>query len=67
MFNILTKNDPVYHCKMYKDKGCSHVDGILCDFKTCTIKLEYELFELEQELDIPINLRFYKNERTTIR
>lgn len=31
------KNDPVKDCIVFKTKGCSHVDGILCDMKTCTI------------------------------
>lgn len=36
------KNDPVHKCKVYLNKGCSHVDGILCDFLTCNIRLEYQ-------------------------
>ena len=34
-------NDPVYNCKFYKDKGCSHVDGMYCDMKTCNILQEF--------------------------
>jgi len=34
-------NDPVYSCKLYKDKDCSHVDGYLCDFPKCSINLDY--------------------------
>lgn len=30
-------NDPVYSCKIYTQEGCSHVDGYLCDMKTCNI------------------------------
>ncbi len=33
-------NDPVYKCEVYKTKGCSHVDGFLCNMKTCDIILE---------------------------
>lgn len=33
--------DPVYSCDVYKKEGCSHVDGYLCDMKTCTILKEY--------------------------
>lgn len=35
------KNDPVRNCKLYKDKGCSHIDGILCDFPNCSMNKEY--------------------------
>lgn len=34
--------DPVRECKFYKDHGCSHVDGYLCDIETCNIRKEYE-------------------------
>jgi hypothetical protein len=27
--------DPVKTCVTYKEHGCSHVDGFLCDPKTC--------------------------------
>ena len=36
-FKSLRSNDPVYSCIVYKRHGCSHVDGILCDIKTCDI------------------------------
>jgi hypothetical protein len=59
------ENDPVYSCKVYKDLGCSHVDGFLCDFPDCSINkkylLELEMFELEQQLDIPFKLRYYNS------
>ena len=35
--------DPVKHCKLYKDDGCAHVDGYLCDFETCSMRLDYAL------------------------
>lgn len=28
-------DDPVCHCDLYKEKGCSHVDGYLCNFPDC--------------------------------
>lgn len=34
-------SDPVKHCDLYKDKGCGHVDGYLCDMNTCKERLEY--------------------------
>ena len=46
IFEILTKlhhylkckgNDPVYLCEYYKKNGCSHVDGMLCNMKSCNI------------------------------
>ena len=33
--------DPVKKCEVYKKKGCSHVDGIHCDMKTCDILAQY--------------------------
>lgn len=57
-------NDPVRHCNLYKQRGCAHVDGMLCDYDTCEERLEYELFELEQQLDIPQHLRYHNREET---
>ena len=36
-----TMSDPVRHCDVYREDGCSHVDGYLCDFETCDIRLEW--------------------------
>ena len=36
-------NDPVKSCEIYKTRGCSHVDGILCDMKTCKELKEYRM------------------------
>lgn len=38
--------DPLKYCSLYKDKGCCHVDGFLCNVKTCV-----ELKEYEEELE----------------
>jgi len=32
--------DPVYHCRVYKLVGCAFVDGMLCDMRTCNIKVD---------------------------
>ena len=37
----LNYNDPVIHCDLYKEKGCSHVDGYLCDYPNCTMNYEF--------------------------
>ena len=29
--------DPVHHCNIHKQFGCSHVDGFLCNMRTCNI------------------------------
>jgi hypothetical protein len=34
---IFSDSDPVQNCDVYKKIGCSHVDGMLCDMKTCNI------------------------------
>ena len=41
IIKIIKENDPVYGCKVYKDLGCSHVDGLLCDFPNCSINNKY--------------------------
>lgn len=30
--------DPVYDCEVFKEKGCAHVDGFLCDIDNCDTK-----------------------------
>lgn len=35
------KNDPVRKCRLYKEQGCCHVDGFLCDFPDCSMNKEY--------------------------
>lgn len=29
--------DPLKHCGVYRKEGCTHVDGFLCDTRTCDI------------------------------
>jgi hypothetical protein len=43
----LNQCNPFKHCKLYKHKGCSHVDGFLCDVGSCSSLMEYEK-ELER-------------------
>ena len=33
--------DPVKGCELYKNEGCSHVDGLLCDYPKCEMLKEY--------------------------
>ena len=41
--NFIDKlKDPVYSCDLYKEIGCSHVDGILCDYPECSMLKEYK-------------------------
>ena len=35
------KNDPLKDCQVYKKLGCSHVDGLLCDFPNCSLNNEF--------------------------
>jgi hypothetical protein len=53
--------DPVKHCILYKKLGCSHVDGMLCNFDTCKERLYTEIWELEEQLNIPLKDRCYYN------
>lgn len=34
---LMMRNDPVDKCALYVYDGCSHVDGILCDFPDCSM------------------------------
>jgi len=34
-------NDPVTQCQCYVEQGCSHVDGMHCEMKTCSILKDY--------------------------
>lgn len=43
-YTYFGKDDPVKHCKYYRDMGCAHVDGIACDMKTCKERIDYEKF-----------------------
>jgi hypothetical protein len=40
-FFRLKNRDPFYHCPVWKNEGCSHVDGLICDFPSCDIYREY--------------------------
>lgn len=35
-------NDPCKSCSLYKEIGCTHVDGFMCDFPSCEMLVEYE-------------------------
>lgn len=45
--------DPVKECELYKDFGCSHVDGFLCNCGDCPMRKDYqdiiEAFNLLEE------------------
>ena len=56
-FKNIKNNDPVYSCLVYKQYGCSHIDGYLCDVKKCNLLENYKLREMEQQLDIPLKDR----------
>jgi hypothetical protein len=43
-------NDPVKHCSVYKEIGCAHVDGYLCDYPDCSILKDYKMNERIREL-----------------
>ena len=60
---MIINKDPVMKCELYKKEGCSHVDGFLCDYNKCTMRMEFELFILEQQLGIPNHLRYYNRKK----
>ncbi len=44
-FNVQPKTDPMYICDLYKDKGCVHLDGFLCNLETCKELKEYRILK----------------------
>lgn len=52
--------DPVKSCVVYRNEGCAHVDGQLCDYDKCRDRIEYELMVLEDQLDIPDTMRYHR-------
>ena len=40
-FFKLKNNDPLFNCEYHKQCGCVHVDGPLCDFPNCDIRLAH--------------------------
>jgi len=38
----IRKHDPVVKCKLFKELGCAHVDGYLCDFPDCDMHEKYQ-------------------------
>lgn len=55
--NSFKNNDPVHSCLVYKRHGCAHIDGYLCNMKTCNMLEDYKLRELERQLDITLKDR----------
>ena len=43
-------NDPIKGCDVYKNIGCAHVDGFLCDYPNCSILKDYKMNERILEL-----------------
>ena len=35
--------DPVKHCNVYRSVGCAHVDGMLCNMRTCDIVVNIQM------------------------
>lgn len=52
LFKIFDRsNDPVYSCSYHKEHKCSHVDGYLCEMKTCNILKTHNFKELGKQLN----------------
>jgi hypothetical protein len=41
--------DPVKSCELYREFGCSHVDGYLCDGIDCTLRKKFLEWRNSQE------------------
>jgi hypothetical protein len=42
------RSDPVKYCELYRNEGCSHVDGLLCEMDTCKERRDYVEFLREK-------------------
>ena len=42
--------DPVESCLVYKERGCVHVDGLLCNFPNCSLFKKYYKKKINGEL-----------------
>lgn len=47
--------DPAKHCVTYKRYGCAHVDGYLCEFNNCPMRINQVLFFEEINKESIIN------------
>jgi len=36
-------DDPVRNCRVYRKLGCAHVDGMLCNLRTCDVVVHLEV------------------------
>ena len=45
----ISKYDPVKSCEVYKESGCAHVDGFLCNMKKCTILSDRRAMAISKE------------------
>lgn len=43
-----SSDDPVKHCELYRDEGCAHIDGFLCNLDTCEMRREYKSLKSQQ-------------------
>ena len=43
---LLRYNDPLYHCELYKQIGCVHLDGMMCDLNNCYDLEDYKAEKL---------------------
>lgn len=46
--------DPVKHCQVYKESGCSHVDGYLCGYPDCSILEHWKQLKAEKDREEPL-------------
>ena len=54
-------NDPVRGCDVYKNIGCTHVDGYLCDYPSCSILKDYRMNERIKSLLAQAHLDVMEN------
>ena len=46
--NYMRDKAPVRHCDVYKEIGCAHVDGYLCNMSDCDILSGYKCEKVQK-------------------
>lgn len=57
-FKRLATLDPVHHCSVFKELGCAHVDGLLCDFPSCRMRQGYERSKRKPKFEVGMLVTF---------
>ena len=49
-------DDPINQCNLHKEIGCSHIDGMLCDFPKCSMLKGYMESKMIEETKMKVKV-----------